>query len=386
MLRVRALASLLAVSLVLLATCHGKSKKPIIVGGKSSTDQTIVGEIIAQHLENRLKRPVQRNLNIGATQVVYQTLVGGQLTLYPEYTGNIEAEILKEQAPVDTQMMFERSKGELARLAQLELLPTLGYENPPTVAIRSTDAQKYKLTTLSEAAESPVKWKIAVSYEFQQRKDAIPAITTYKLPMASGIRGTETGQLFSALEKNEVNMIAADATDSRLSSPNVTVLADDKKSFPAYQACILVRQDALMDEPLLRPALQELSGKLSLDQIRRMSAQMDQEHKPVAEIAQAFPGLRRPEIGPFRVSIPPIQIAFRAIQCFFEESASVSLRETIVTYKLELHAIRTLAIDLRPGPGRTFWGPNPGVFHLSGPELRGSPPGRDCSSTFIPAR
>jgi osmoprotectant transport system substrate-binding protein len=269
-------------------TACGKSRKPIIVGGKSSSEQSIVGEIIAQHLENRLKRPIQRNLNMGATQIVYQSLVSGQLTLYPEYTGTIEAEILKEQAPEDAQMLFERSKGELARLSQLELLPTLGYDNPPVIAVRSADAEKYKLATLSDAADSAQKWKMGVSYEFQQRKDAIPAINSYKLPMGAGIRGLEASQLFSALEKNDVNIIAADSTDSRLSSPTVKVLTDDKKAFPSYQACILVREDALMEEPQLRPALQELSGKFSLDQIRKLAAQMDHEHKPAAEIAQAF--------------------------------------------------------------------------------------------------
>jgi glycine betaine/choline ABC-type transport system substrate-binding protein len=286
MLRVRTLASLL-IPFLFLTAC-GKSKKPIIVGGKNSTEQTIVGEIIAQHLENRLKQKIQRNLNAGATLIVYQSLVAGQLTLYPEYTGTIEAEILKEQPPADAQMLYERSKGELARLSQLELLPSLGYGNPPVIAVRTEDAQKYKLSTLSEAAASDQKWKMAVSYEFQQRKDAIPAINSYKLPMAAGIRGLEASLLFAALERNEVNMIAVDATDSGLSSPTVTVLTDDKKAFPAYQACILARQDALMDEPQLRPALQELSGKISLEQIRKMAAEMDQQHKPAAEIAQSF--------------------------------------------------------------------------------------------------
>ena len=71
----------------------------------------MVGEIVAQHLENRLKRPVERRLGMGATVIVYQALANGELTVYPEYSGVIESEILKEQPPADAQMVFERARG-----------------------------------------------------------------------------------------------------------------------------------------------------------------------------------------------------------------------------------------------------------------------------------
>ena len=56
----------------------------------------MLGEIIAQHLEHRLGRKVERRLNLGGTLLTYQALQNGEISLYPEYTGTIEAEILKE--------------------------------------------------------------------------------------------------------------------------------------------------------------------------------------------------------------------------------------------------------------------------------------------------
>jgi osmoprotectant transport system substrate-binding protein len=285
--RMRILVPALA-GLALLGAGCGKSKKPILIGSKNSTEQMLVGEIVAQHLENRLKRPIERRLGMGATVIVYQALVSGELTLYPEYTGVIESEILKEQPPAEVQMVFDRARGEMARQAQLELFPPLGYENPPVMVVRAADAAKAKASTLSEAAEGEEKWKLGVSYEFQQRQDGIPAISSYKLPMASGIRGMEGSALFAALEKGEVTMIAADATDSRLASPAFKVLTDDRKVFPPYQAALLVRQDALMEEPQLRAALMELSGKFSIDGIRKLAAQVDRDHRTAPEVAKEF--------------------------------------------------------------------------------------------------
>jgi glycine betaine/choline ABC-type transport system substrate-binding protein len=278
----------IAAGLAMIAAGCGKSRKPILVGSKNSTEQMVVGEIVAQYLENRLKRPVERRLGMGATVIVYQALANGELTVYPEYSGVIESEILKEQPPQDTQMVFERARGEVARQFQLELLAPLGYENPPVIVVRSADATKAGVSTLSEAAESATPWKLGVSYEFQQRRDGIPAITSYKLPMAAGIRGMDGSMLFPALEKRDVTMIAANATDSGLASPDFKVLTDDRKVFPAYQASLLVRQDALAEEPMLRPALLELSGKFSVASVRNLTAQIDREHRTAPEVAREF--------------------------------------------------------------------------------------------------
>jgi osmoprotectant transport system substrate-binding protein len=289
MIRTRVFLSIVG-GLALIASGCGKSKKPILVGSKSSTEQMLVGEIVAQHLENRLKRPVERRLGMGATAIVYQALVSGELTLYPEYSGVIESEILKEQPPADAQMVFERARGEMARQSQLELLPPLGYENPPVIVVRAADAARTKVSTLSEAAQNADPWKLGVSYEFQQRQDGIPAISSYKIPMAAGIRGMEASALFPSLQKGDVSMIAANATDSGLVSPEFKVLTDDRKVFPAYQASLLVRQDALTEDPMIRPALLELSGKFSVDVVRKLSAQIDREHRTAPEVAKEFLG------------------------------------------------------------------------------------------------
>lgn len=274
--------------LTLFAAACGKSRKPLVVGSKNSTEQMLMGEIVAQHLEDRLKRPVERRLGMGATVIVYQSLVSGELTLYPEYTGIIESEILKEQPPGDAQMVYDRTRQEMARQSQLELFPPLGYDNSPVIVVRAADAARAKVSTLSDTSDSPDKWKLAVSYEFQQRKDVIPAINKYKIPMAAGIRGMETSGLFPALQKGDVSMIASDATDSSLVLPEFRVLTDDQKVFPPDQAALLVRQDALAEDPMIRPALTELSGKFSVDLMRKLAAQVDREHRTTAEVAKEF--------------------------------------------------------------------------------------------------
>ena len=71
--------SLLALT-VWLAGCSGKS--PVLtVGSKNFTEQNLLGEIIAQHVENRLHEPVARKLNLGGTMLAHSALLNKEIDL-----------------------------------------------------------------------------------------------------------------------------------------------------------------------------------------------------------------------------------------------------------------------------------------------------------------
>src|SRR5580765_7131527 len=88
----------------------GRSLQPIVIGSKSSTEQTIIGEIVAQHLEHRLGRKVERRFNVGGTLIAHQAFQNGEISLYPEYTGAIVTEIIREQPASQVTQVFERSR------------------------------------------------------------------------------------------------------------------------------------------------------------------------------------------------------------------------------------------------------------------------------------
>ena len=248
----------------------------------------VLGEIIAQHLEHRLGRKIERRLGIGDEATVYQELLARSVSIYPAFTSVIETEILKETPASDPAVVWERSRGEMARLSKLELFNPLGYDNPPTMVVLAETAEKAKVSTLSQAAAGTTQWKIGVSYEFQQRSDTVPALTSYKLPLAQIFRGMESSELFPALDHGEVNMIAANNIDGQLTSPNYRILADDRHAFAPYQTCLLVPQDVLAAEPRLRAVLNELSGKFTTETMRKLSAAVDLNHRETAGVAAEF--------------------------------------------------------------------------------------------------
>ena len=69
-----------------LAGCS-KPPRPIVVGAKNTTEQSILGEIVAQHIEKRLAVPVERRMKMDGTLILHESLVSGQVDVYPEYAG-----------------------------------------------------------------------------------------------------------------------------------------------------------------------------------------------------------------------------------------------------------------------------------------------------------
>ncbi|HTS76079.1 MAG TPA: glycine betaine ABC transporter substrate-binding protein [Bryobacteraceae bacterium] len=278
----------LTLALALVLTACGKKQPPIVVGSKNFTEQVVLGEIIAQHLEHRLGHPVVRRFNLGGTLLSYQALLLGEISLYPEYTGTVEAEILKEKPPSDPEEAYLRAKQELDRRVKIDVLKPLGIDDFFAMVVRGEDARKEKVTTLSQAAQAKTPWKLAAGYEFQSRIDGMPALDTYHLPFDGGPRTMDLGLMYKALEQGKVTMIAANATDGPLASHDWVILQDDKKAFGAYQACILLREDMSTAQPQLKPALEELSGKFTNAIMRKLNAEVDTDHRQPAEVAAQF--------------------------------------------------------------------------------------------------
>lgn len=276
----------LGAALLPLGSCASTGSHPIRVGSKNFTEQVILGEIVAQQIENRLHVPVERNLNLGGTLLAHQALLNGQIDLYPEYTGTALAAVLKDPIGTNPSAVRERVRSEYERRFHIAWLDPLGIDNGFAMVVRAS----VKAGTLSAAAQPPPApaWNLGVGYEFEQRADGLDALRkTYGLRFAA-IKTMDLGLLYKALEDGQVDMIAANATDGLLSKGSLKVLTDDRHAFPPYEVGIAVRDAALRATPGLRAALAELSGKFTNAKMQQLNFQVDVRHQSVAQVAQDF--------------------------------------------------------------------------------------------------
>ncbi len=261
----------------------------ITVGSKNFTEQVVLGEIVAQHLERRLGRRVDRKLNLAGTMLAHQALLGGEIDLYPEYTGTALTTILKLPPTSDPAATIALVRGEYQARFGLQWMDPLGFNNTFAMVIRGADARKHKIVTLSDAARFAPGWNLGVGYEFQQRPDGLAGLLkTYHLPLHGPPKTMDLGLLYKALEQGQVSMVAGNATDGQLSVLDALVLQDDQHYFPPYDCGLVVRPALLKDHPALRQALVELAGRFTDVAMRKLNYQVDGEHRPVRDVAEQF--------------------------------------------------------------------------------------------------
>ncbi len=282
MARTKAFASLIV---LLLAGC-GRHPR-IVVGSKNFTEQVLLGEILAQQIERRVGIPVERRLDLGGTLLAHEALTSGSIDLYPEYTGTALTTILKQPPVADPTAALDQVRREYQRRWHLDWLPPLGFDDTFAMIVTRKTADAAGIATLSQAAARP--WHLGAGYEFEQRPDGLNGLLkTYGLRLDGAPVTMDLGLLYQALTSGKVDMIAANSTDGMASALPVTILRDDRRYFPSYECAVVVREDALRQVPQLKVALQELSGRISDEVMRRLNYQVDGLHRPVPDVAREF--------------------------------------------------------------------------------------------------
>ncbi len=230
----------------LLSACScSRQDGAVIIGSKNFTEQIILGEMAAQQLERKLHLTVERRLGLGGTLLAHEALVQGQIDLYPEYTGTAAIAVLKQRASTDSARAYMQVKDSYLQRYNLVWLPPLGFNDTFAMVVRTADAEHLQNPVLSGAAAAR-SWRLGVGFEFLTRPDGLSRLdSVYHMRWGDAPRTMDLGLLYQALAGKQIDMAAANSTDGVLTEPQYKILADDRNAFPAYNACFVVRQDAL---------------------------------------------------------------------------------------------------------------------------------------------
>ncbi|MGB7463515.1 MAG: glycine betaine ABC transporter substrate-binding protein [Candidatus Acidiferrum sp.] len=272
-----------------LSSCHKAPERKITIGSKFFTEQVLLAELLAQHIEARTGIPVERKTNLGGTLLVHKALLAGELDLYVEYTGTALTAVLNETPSGDSSAVYARVKSLYAERFLLEVTEPLGFENTFAMVIRGDDAQRFHLRTMSDLVPIAPKWRVGVGYEFLERPDGFRGWSErYGLHFADKPRVMDLGLIYRALVDHQVDIVAGNSTDGLIESLGLVALQDDKHYFPPYDAVPIVRQSTLARFPQLRGALAELAGKISASDIRRLNYAVEGQLRDPAEVVRQF--------------------------------------------------------------------------------------------------
>lgn len=280
---------LILIFLGLIVFAYRPTAPTIVIGGKNFTEQYILGEILAQHIESRTKLKVDRRFNLGGTFIVHEAVKTGKIAGYVEYTGTALTAILKQQPIKSPEIVYQKVKQEYDKKFNLEVMQPLGFNSTYAMIIRGEDARRLKIKTLSEAAKYTPQWQAGFWYEFLERKDGYEGLVkTYGFKFTKLPKQMELGLMYQALKEKQVDFVAANATDGLIPVLDLVVLEDDKKYFPPYYAIPVFNQATLQKYPKLRAVINELAGLITTKEMQKMNYQVDNQSRPVEEVARAW--------------------------------------------------------------------------------------------------
>src|SRR6266568_3652453 len=272
-----------------LSACHQPPQSKLTIGSKFFTEQVVLAELLAQHIEARTGIPVIRKTNLGGTLLVHKALLAGELDLYVEYTGTALTAVLNESPNGDSSAVYNRVKQLYSERYHLEVTEPLGFENTFAMVIRGDDARNLQLQKISDIAPMAPKWRAGVGYEFLERPDGFRGWSgRYNLHFAESPKVMDLGLIYRALVDHQVDIVAGNSTDGLIDSLGLVALEDDRHYFPPYDAVPIVRQATLARFPQLRAAMADLAGKLTAADIRRLNYAVDAQHQDAAAVVRAF--------------------------------------------------------------------------------------------------
>ncbi len=268
----------------------GKGRQPrLTIGSKFFTEQVILAELLAQHIEARTGVNVERKSNLGGTLLCQKALLSGDLDLYVEYSGTALTAVLNESPSPDPHDVYHRVQQGYAQRFNLEVTEPLGFENTFAMVVRGDDAQRLRLRNTSDIVPYAPKMRAGFGYEFLERPDGFRSWSQlYGLHFAAPPSVMDLGLIYRALIDRKVDIVVGNSTDGLIDALHLVPLVDDKHYFPPYDAVPVVRRDALAKFPQLRAALADLASKISAEEMRHLNAEVDANQRDPAAVVRAF--------------------------------------------------------------------------------------------------
>ncbi len=290
---------LIAIAALAALLGSAAAQAQVVVSSKIDTEGSVLGEMIAQTLENGGVE-VQRRLQLGGTSIVREAIRAGEIDIYPEYTGNGAFFFDMADSPVwkDPEAAFETVRDRDREANDLVWLTPASANNTWAISVRGDLAREAGLTTLEDLADYLAEggdFVFAGSAEFVESEAALPAfqaaygfaLDSDQLVVLSG-GNTAATMRAAALGTNGVNAAMTYGTDGGLQALDLVVLEDTLGVQPVYQPAPVVRAEVLAAHPEIAPLLGPVFEALDLETLQRLNGEVAVNGADPAAVAGDF--------------------------------------------------------------------------------------------------
>ncbi|MEV4086538.1 glycine betaine ABC transporter substrate-binding protein [Nonomuraea fuscirosea] len=268
-----------------------------IVGSKDFTENIMLGKIAVQLLKAHGAEIVDKT-NLGGTVANRKALESSEIDMYWEYSGTGWIEHLKNAKPIqDSAEQFKATADADLQKNKIHWIGPTPLNNTYALAIRSEKATELGVKTVSDVAalakSKPEEVSICIETEFSTRDDGLPGLSkAYDMTIPKDrVKLLDTGVVYTETDQGQTcNFGEVFTTDGRIAALGLTVLEDDKKFFPIYNAAMTMRQETYDKYPALEKVLQPVIAKLDDATMQQLNARVDVEGEEPGKVSADWLG------------------------------------------------------------------------------------------------
>ncbi|HEY0252813.1 MAG TPA: glycine betaine ABC transporter substrate-binding protein, partial [Kofleriaceae bacterium] len=259
-------------SAVAVAHNEAAAVTKVRIGAKTYTEQYVLVEVMKQRLAHA-GVAVEVAESLGST-VAFDALSAGQIDAYVDYSGTLWTTQMKRASGTPRWRVLTELEAWLAARG-IRSLGSLGFENAYTLALKRTTAEKLHAKQIGDLAPSAKSLAIGGDYEWFSRAEWASVKSGYGLSFARQAT-FDPALLYDAVTRGDVDVISAFSSDGRIAANDLVTLDDPRGALPPYDAMVLLAP-RIADDPTVACALVPLSGKITVELMRRANLMVDRE-------------------------------------------------------------------------------------------------------------
>lgn len=269
------------VSLIFSCITSLQAQESIKVGSKLFTESVILGQVATQLSE---VQGVETEFfeQLGGTRILWNALLKGEIDVYPEYTGTLIQEILRNPEINGMQELNEA-------LAEFNVVGTnpFGFNNTYALGMLKSKADVLGIERISDLKNHP-ELNYGFTNEFLDRADGWVGLGPVYNLSSESVLGMDHDLSYRGLEAGNIDIIDLYSTDAEIDYYNLKTLEDDLGFFPKYEAIFLYRKDLAEKYPEYVEVLKSMEGRITDDDMVAMNASVKIEGNSDAEVASLF--------------------------------------------------------------------------------------------------
>ncbi|MCU1408887.1 MAG: hypothetical protein JWM23_967 [Microbacteriaceae bacterium] len=261
------------------------------IGSKDFSEQYILAHLTTDLL-NAHGAKLEANTKLVGSSNVRQALENGDFVGYWEYTGTSWVTYNGNTTPVkgaEAQFDAVKTADAAKNVAWIDPAPL---NNTYAFAVRSSEAKKLGVKSLSDVAKLPVEDQtFCIESEFSTRDDGWPGLkAAYGIDVPdSNVTLLDTGVIYTATQKGaDCNFGEVFQTDGRIKGLDLSVMKDDKEFFPVYQGAFTLQSAILKKYPAIADVMAKMSSLLTTEEMQKLNAQVDVDGEDPEDVAHQW--------------------------------------------------------------------------------------------------